>query len=52
MKKLNLLLHLLLPIVVKIPWSGYWVMSTYIAAQVLIMLGLLAEANHEPSNEK
>jgi uncharacterized membrane protein YhhN len=38
--------------VVKIPWSGYWVMSTYIAAQVLIMLGLLAEANHEPSNEQ
>jgi uncharacterized membrane protein YhhN len=38
--------------VVKIPWSGYWVMSTYMAAQVLIMLGLLAEANHEPSNEQ
>lgn len=33
--------------VVKIPMSGFWVMSTYIAAQVMIMLGLLAQANRK-----
>ena len=31
----------------KIPWSGFWVMSTYMAAQLLIMFGLLLQVNQK-----
>jgi len=35
--------------VTKIPMSGFWVMSTYISAQVMIMLGLLAQVKRKVS---
>jgi len=37
----------------KIPHSGFWVMSSYILAQLLIMIGLLAHVrNKKMSNMK
>ena len=36
---------------IKIPHSGFWVMSTYISAQYLIMIGLLAQVNNKNTKE-
>lgn len=36
----------------EIPHSGFWVMSTYLAAQYLIMLGLLRQVNFKAKSEQ